>query len=223
MKMNWFLHAMRWVGIISGWPAQMVYFKRKVYFQNKKVQGRRIKGSALVISNHYNPADFVTNTFLLFPRMLYVVASEHAFKTPGLRLGMKFFGGIETDRNVKSMRFIHQSVAELKKGHLVQIFPEGHNTDDGRIHPFYPSYLVIALMGNAPIIPVISDGNYGLTKRLHVIIGEPIDLTDHFPGGKYTQEDLDRVNKMIYEHVLQLRQLLDEKVAAERRNRKETA
>lgn len=223
MKMTVWHHIGRWVGILTGWPAQLVYFKRKVYFQNKKVQGRRIKGGALVISNHYNPADFVNNTFLLFPRMLYVVASEYAFMTPGLKVGMKFFGGIETDRNIHGMSFIHQGAALLKKGKLLQIFPEGHNTEDGLIHPFYPSYLVLALMGNAPIIPVISDGNYGLTKRLHVIIGEPIDLRDHFPGGKYTQEDLDRVNQRIYEHVLQLRQLLDEKVAADRRNRKESA
>lgn len=222
MKMTAFHHIFRWVGIITGWPVQMVYFKRKVYFQNKQVQGRLIKGSALVISNHFNPADFVTNTFLLFPRMLYVVASEHAFKTPGLKVGMKFFGGIETDRNIHGMSFIHQSAALLNKGKLVQIFPEGHNTPDGKIHPFYPSYLVLALMGNAPIIPVISDGNYGIKKRLHVIIGEPIDLRDHFPDGKYTQKDLDRVNEVIYQHVLQLRQLLDEKVAAAHRHRKET-
>lgn len=222
MSMKWYHHVGRWIGIISGWPIQLIFFKRKVYYQNKKVQGRRIKGGALIISNHYCPADFVTNTFLLFPRMLYVVASEHAFKTPGLKVGMKFFGGIETDRNVHGMSFIHQSAALLKKGRLVQIFPEGHNTPDGQIHPFYPSYLVLALMGNAPIIPVISDGNYGLTKRLHVLIGEPIDLRDHFPGSKYTQEDLDRVNEVIYQHVLQLRQLLDEKIAVDHRKRKET-
>ena len=78
MKMTAFHHIFRWFGVISGWPIQMVYFKRKVYFQNKNVQGRRIKGGALVISNHYNPLDFVTNAFMLFPRMLYIVASEYA-------------------------------------------------------------------------------------------------------------------------------------------------
>ena len=220
--MKWYHHLGRWIGVISGWPIQLIYFKRKVYFQNKSVQGRRIKGGALVISNHFNPLDFVTNAFMLFPRMLYVVASEHAFKTKGLRFGMSFFGGIETDRNVKGMSFIHQAAALLHKGKLVQIFPEGHNSYDGKIHPFYPSYLVLALMGNAPIIPVISDGNYGLKKRLHVIIGEPIDLSDHFPGGKYTQADLERVNELVYQHVLQLRQLLDEKIAADHSGRKES-
>ena len=222
MKMNWFLHAMRWVGILSGWPIQLVFFKRKIYYQNRKVQGRRIKGGALIISNHYCPVDFIVNNFLLFPRMLYVVASEHAFKTPGLKLGMKFFGGIETDRNVRGMSFIHQAAALLKKGRLVQIFPEGHNTEDGKIHPFYPSYLVLALMGNVPIIPVILDGNYHIKKRQHTLIGEPIDLRDHFPDGKYTQQDLDRVNDLIYRHVLELKQSLDDKIAAEHKNRKGT-
>ena len=222
MKMKWYHHVGRWIGILSGWPVQLIFFKRKVYYQNKKVQGRRIKGGALIISNHYCPVDFVTNTFLLFPRMLYVVASEHAFKTPGLKVGMKFFGGIETDRKVYGMSFLHQASALLKKGKLVQIFPEGHNTEDGQIRPFYPSYLVLALMGGVPIIPVILDGTYDIKKRQHTLIGEPIDLRDHFPNGKYTQADLDRVNALIYQHVLELKQTLDENIAAEHRHRKET-
>lgn len=222
MNMKWYHHLGRWIGILSGWPAQLVFFKRKIYYQNKKVQGRRIKGGALIISNHYCPADYVNNAFVVFPRTLYVVASEHAFKSPGLKLGMRFFGGIETDRNVKGMSFLHQASALLKKGKLVLIFPEGRNTNDGKIHPFYPSYLVLALMGNVPIIPVILDGTYDIKKRQHTLIGEPIDLRDHFPGGKYTQADLERVNEKIYQHILSLKESLDEMIAAEHKNRKET-
>lgn len=222
MNMKWYHHVGRWIGILSGWPIQLVFFKRKIYYQNKKVQGRFVKGGALIISNHYCPVDFIVNTFVLFPRMVYVVASEHAFKSPGLRFGMRFFGGIETDRNIRGMSFLHQASALLKKGQLVQIFPEGHNTDDGKIHPFYPSYLVLALMGNVPIIPVILDGTYDIKKRQHTLIGEPIDLRDHFPDGKYTQQDLDRVNELIYRHVLALKQSLDDRIAAEHRHRKET-
>lgn len=214
--MKWYHHVGRWIGILSGWPIQLLYFRRKLHYQNKAVQGRFVKGGALIISNHYCPVDFVVNNFVLFPRMVYVVASEHAFKTPGLRFGMSFFGGIETDRNVRGMSFIHQSAALLQKGQLVQIFPEGHNTPDGKLHPFYPSYLVLALMGGVPIIPVVLDGNYTFKKQQHVLIGEPIDLADHFPGGKYTQADLERVNEQIYQHMLMLQKDLHERIYASR-------
>ena len=216
MPMKWYHHVGRWIGVLSGWPLQLLYFRRKIHYQNKAVQSRRVKGGALIISNHFCPADFVVNNFLFFPRMLYVVASEYAFNTKGLRFGMSFFGGIETDRSVRGMSFIHQSAELLQKGQLVQIFPEGHNTPDGKLHPFYPSYLVLALMGGVPIIPVVLDGNYTFKKRQHVLIGEPIDLADHFPGGKYTQADLDRVNEQIYQHMLMLQKDLNERIDASR-------
>ena len=216
MPMKWYHHLGRWIGILSGWPLQLLCFRRKIHYQNKAVQGRHIKGGALIISNHFCPADFVVNNFLFFPRMLYVVASEYAFNTKGLRFGMRFFGGIETDRTVRGMSFIHQSAELLQKGQLVQIFPEGHNTLDGKLHPFYPSYLVLALMGGVPIIPVVLDGNYTFKKRQHVLIGEPIDLADHFPGGKYTQADLERVNEQIYQHMLMLQKDLNARIDASR-------
>ena len=99
----------------------------------------------------------------------------------------------------------------------MQIFPEGHNTPDGQLHPFYPSYLVLALMGGVPIIPVVLDGNYSFKGRQHVLIGEPIDIADQFPGGKYTQADLERVNEQIYQHMCLLKQDLDNRIAAHSR------
>jgi 1-acyl-sn-glycerol-3-phosphate acyltransferase len=100
--------------------------------------------------------------FVLCPHKLCVVAAEIAFKNPFLRFGMKFFGGIEANRVTKDKSFVPKSVEEIKKGNLVQIFPEGHNTPDGKIHPFYKSYIAIPLDAKAPIIPIVTDGNYGM-------------------------------------------------------------
>lgn len=198
------LEMFRWIGVVTGYPFKCLYFKNKIYYENEKAT-RRVKGGALIISNHFNPLDYVLNVFIFFPRKLYVVASEHAFKNAFLRFGMKFWGGIEADRVTKSMRFIPQSIKEIKKGHLVQIFPEGHNTDDGTIKPFYPSYLLIAHMAKAPIVPVISDGNYGIFKRVHMIIGEEINLSQYHTTKKITKEDIAELNDIIYQKVLSLR------------------
>ncbi len=212
--MNIIYEFFRWFGVITGYPFKWLYFKNKYYYENDKAT-RKIKGGALIISNHFNPLDYVMNVFVFFPRKLYVVASEHAFKNAPLRFGMKFWGGIEANRDTKSMSFVTKSIRVLKKGNLVQIYPEGHNTDDGTIKEFYPSYLVIAQKADVPIVPVITDGGYGIFKRVHLMIGEPIMLSEYFSGRKMTREDIDRLNDIVRNKVLGLREELDRRVKAE--------
>lgn len=206
----------RWIGVITGYPFRWLFFKDKIYYENERAT-RRVKGGALIIANHFNPLDYVMNVFVFFPRKLYVVASEHAFKNVFLRFGMKFWGGIEANRVTRSMGFITQSIREIKKGHLVLIFPEGHNTDDGTIKAFYPSYILIAHKANAPIVPVISDGNYGPFKRLHLIVGEPIDLSEYLAAPKANKEEVARLNDIVREKVLALRAELDRRIEADKR------
>lgn len=210
-----FYEILRWVGVITGYPFKWTVFRSKNYYENENAT-RWVKGGALIISNHFGPLDYVMNVFLFFPRKLYVVASEDAFRTPGLRFGMKFWGGIEANRVTRSMSFVTKSIRELKKDHLVQIFPEGHNTDDGTIKAFYPSYLVIAQKADVPIVPVITDGNYGAFKQAHLMIGEPIYLSDYLENKKMSREDIDRLNEIVRNKVLALREELDRRIRKER-------
>ena len=124
---------------------------------------------------------------------------------------MKFFGTVQANRETRNMSFINESAALIKKGHLVQIFPEGQNTPDGNIHPFHRSYVLIAHRANAPIVPIISDGNYGLFKRVRVIIGEEIYVSDFIDPNKKTpnKAELEAVNNYVFQKVLELRQELE--------------
>ena len=148
----------RWIGLISGYPLQLLFFKRKTYYEDKSEQGRRVRGGALVISNHYSPLDYVMNMFLFPFRKLHVVMSEVTFRGRKKKLYKfltKFHGGICSDRDIMGMKFIDDSVEVIENGGLVQIFPEAHITADGDMHKFKTSYLMIALRSDAPIIPVI--------------------------------------------------------------------
>lgn len=214
--MEWLFDFFGYVGVITGFPFQWIFFAHKVYYEDKKVQGRYIKGGALLISNHYSPFDYVSTAGLLFPRKPDVVASEHAYKNKLQAFGMKFWGGIKCDRRIKSMRFVSESIKRIQRGRIVLIFPEGHNTPDGTIKDFYASYILIALRANCPIIPIVSDGNYSLFKRLHVIIGKPIWLRDYLDHEKYNKDDVIRLNEMVRNHVLELREDLDRRVEADR-------
>ena len=218
-----FFDIFRWFAIIQGFWLYWLFFKRKTYYEdgNPHRKSRRFKGPKLIISNHYCVLDFMLNMFLVLPRKLWVVASEHAYRNKLQGFGMRFFGGIPCDRRIRSMRFMEKSVEVLKNGGMVQIFPEGRNTDDGLIGPFYASYIVIAHRAGVPIIPIVTDGNYGFFKRTHVLVGNEIDLKDYITaeGPIIPRDQLESANEAIRNHVLALKSDLDARVAAEK-NRK---
>lgn len=210
----------RWFAIIQGFWLYWLFFKRKTYYEdgNPRRKSRRFKGAKLIISNHYCVLDFMLNMFLVLPRKLWVVASEHAYRNKLQGFGMRFFGGIPCDRRIRSMRFMERSVEVLKNGGMVQIFPEGKNTDDGSIGPFYASYIVIAHRAGVPIIPIMTDGNYGFFKRTHVLVGNEIDLKDYITaeGPIIPRDQLESANEAIRSKVLALKADLDARVAAEK-------
>ena len=96
----------RIIGLITGYPFQLLFFKRKTYYVDKK-NTHLFKGGKLIVSNHFNMFDYVLTSFVVFPRKLNVVASEMPFKNKLLRFGMKFFGAIEANRETKNMSFIN--------------------------------------------------------------------------------------------------------------------
>ncbi len=201
-----------WVAVITAYPLQLLFFKRKTYYEDEKNPTKPKKGGGLVISNHYHFFDYPLNMFALLPRRLNVVCSEIPYKSKLLTIGMKFFGGIQANRITKDLSFIDKSVEVIKKGGLVQIFPEGRNTDDGTVKEFKHSYILIAHRANAPIIPVVTDGEYGFFKRAHIIIGKEIRVSDYINSDLHTptRNDMRAVNHAIHSKVLELRERLEE-------------
>lgn len=205
-----FYELFRWIGLLLAYPLQLIFFKRKTYYEDKKSQSRFIKGGALVISNHYSAMDYMVNLFLFPFRKLYVVMAEFVFhKSKIFNFLTKFHGGIRSDRDLMSMRFIDESVEVLENGGLVQIYPEAHITLDGNMHEFKTSYLMIALRANVPIVPVIIDGNYGFFKRAHVLIGKKIFLTDYCQSLNPTKEEIIALNEIVQNKCLELKSELD--------------
>lgn len=207
---NLFLEIGRLFGLITGWPVQLLFFKRKTYYESENRPNLR-KGGKLIIMNHFNMLDYVLTSFIVFPRKLHAVTAEQAFRNPFFRFGMQFFGNIEANRETKNMDFMKTCAEVIRRGKLCQIFPEGHNTPDGNIHRFKQSYIVIAHWANAPIVPIVTDGNYGPFKRTSVIIGDEIDLSQFIDPSHAmpTREERKAANDYIFGKVLALRQELE--------------
>ncbi len=202
----------RWFGVLGAYPVFKVFFKTKVFYEDETSQSKRIDGGALIITNHYNLLDFFVNMFYMMPRKLYVVASEYAFRNKWITFGMSFFGGIQANRISRDMSFVDESVRLIKKGKLVQIFPEARNTTDGKIHDFKPSYLIIAHRAKAPIVPIVTDGNYGWSKKAHILVGKKIYLSDYCDSETLSKEDIIKLNEIVRNKVLSLKEELESRI-----------
>lgn len=207
-----FYEFFRWIAIITAFPLYLLYYKSKTYYEDGVDRKKWKKRGALVISNHFSVLDYPLVMYRALPHKLHVIASEHAFRNKLIRFGMRFFGGIEANRIIGNMSFIGKSADLIKNGKLVLIYPEGRNTPDGNIQPFKKSYILIAHAANAPIIPIVTDGNYGFFKRAHVIVGNQIDISGYITSDKRipTKEEREKVNEIVYGKMLALREQLEE-------------
>lgn len=60
---NWFVK-------ITGWLPQLILFRIRVYYEDKTVQNKRIKGKAILVSNHNSLMDFAVLMFVFWRRSL---------------------------------------------------------------------------------------------------------------------------------------------------------
>ena len=112
--MNVIYAIFRTIGLITGYPIQLLFFKRRTFYEDKK-STHLFRGGKLIVSNHFNMFDYVLTSFIVCPRKLNVVTSEAPFKNPFFRFGMKFFGAIQANRETKNMGFMDESAKAIKK------------------------------------------------------------------------------------------------------------
>ena len=78
----------------------------------------------------------------------------------------------------------------------------------GQKFPFTVRTAFIAIHSNAPIVPVYTDGNYGITKRVGVVIGAPIYIKELCIEGLGEQEQIAQLTKQLEEKVFALKEEL---------------
>ena len=102
----------------------------------------------------------------------------------------------------------------MERNKIVGVFPQGRLPVNGKPFPFKPGIVLIALRTNAPIVPVYTDGNYGITKRTRIIIGEEIHLQDYAESADVSSDELMRLTKMLEEKTEALKTCLEQKTGA---------
>lgn len=209
---NWFVK-------ITGAIPQHFAIGLKTYYEDKKVQNKKIKGKAIVISNHHALFDFAAMMFLFWRRTLRCVVAEVIYaKNALMRLFLRALGCIKVDRNDYDFAFVGKAKKILDKGGVVEIFPEARLNNKGEepLLEFKPSYVYLALESNAPIIPVYIKPRYFKKGKSRVIIGKPVDLCELYDSALTEKENIKNLNDYMKGKILELKSNLERQIDEEK-------
>lgn len=206
-----------WFTKITGIIPQALFFKTKMYYLNKKP---KIKGGALIISNHTSVYDYALYLFVFFIRHIYVLIAKSTYNQNGFIHGlMKNLGSIVVDRNSYDFNFMSEVEEKLNKNKLVLLFPEGRlpRKEEHDLLEFKPSFVYVALHTGKPIIPIYTNGEYGFLnkKRTRVMMGDPIYVKDLYDDEKSEKENIDYICNYVKDYIKKLRNELNKRVANE--------
>ena len=205
---------------ITGWPLQFFAFRKKIHYEDRRVQGRKIKGPAIIISNHTAVYDYAVMIYVFFGRILRCIMAEVLQQKKGLGGFLKAMGGIFVDRGGHDFGFVRQSLDILKEEGVVEIFPESRLPlpNEARPLPFKTVAGYLALTSGAPVIPVYTDGSYFRKTRAHVIIGKPIDASLLARDDCSDQENIQNITDALRKDIIRLGKLLDQKKKEKKRS-----
>ena len=191
----------------SAWPGLLLFRPKKLYLTEKATS--KIKGGALLISNHISLFDPMYLMMGIWRRRHHYIATKELFEASKFNewLFSKGFLCIKIDRDNFSIKTFKEIVNHLKDGELVSMFPEGHvNTDESGLNSFKSGMVIMALKSGCPIIPVYIKRREHWYSRLVLGIGEPINIDDFKKDKIATLEEINKAADYLLEqeHKLEL-------------------
>lgn len=171
-------HILRFIGK----PILYLLFLPKVIGK----QYTKIKGKAIIISNHISMWDplFIA---VVFRRQIFWMGKVELFKN---KIAKAFFFAVKAfpvRRGEGDLPAIRHAFRLLRDGKLFGIFPEGTRVKGNGVSKFEPGTSMIALKNDAPIVPIYIKGEYKFFRRMKMIVGEPIKLSEYV--GKKTDPE----------------------------------
>lgn len=147
------------------------------------------KGAVIAAANHKSYFDPPLVGMALEKRRISFMAKSELFRNPLFGQLIRYLGAFPVKRNSADMTAIRKSLVELKKGHVLCIFPEGGFVHGKALGRFHPGMAFLAILTGTPILPVAIIGAEPLPVKkgpLAVVIGKPIPVRKARPDDRNT-------------------------------------
>ena len=175
-----------------------------------------MEGRALVVANHLSNFDPVL-VCGCSPRGMRVMAKREMFETPLVGWTVWAFGAFPVRRHSADMGALRVGRNHLLAGRAVLVFPEGTRAPEQALIPALPGSAMLAMLGDAPVVPVAVTGTEALSgprailgglfrgrPTVRVEFGEPFSLGEGAPTGRRAEQATDllmrRIAALLPEH-----------------------
>lgn len=196
------------------------------------------KGAFVLAPNHYSEFDPLVVAIAVYRtgRLPRFMAKESLFRIPVLGWVLRKTGMIPVARSSSASavkQTLKQSSDLVEHGRGVIVYPEGTLTRDPDLWPMRgkSGAVRLALAGDIPLIPMAQWGTqeimgryqkglslWPLRKRVRVLIGDPVDLSDLRGRGGENAVLVEATDRLMVAVTALLEQLRDEKAPAVRWN-----
>ncbi|MFX3633506.1 MAG: lysophospholipid acyltransferase family protein [Candidatus Pristimantibacillus sp.] len=133
------------------------------------------EGPVVLCSNHISLLDPPT-VGIKVKRKVHYMAKQELFNVPLFGSLIRALGAFPVKRGGVSKDAIRSAINLLKEGKVMGIFPEGtRNNSEGAGKK---GAAMIAIRSGAAVVPVAIVGNYKPFRKMTIIYGKPIDLSE---------------------------------------------
>lgn len=209
------------------WPTVFLAYVllRLIYFGARLVLGMEVKGSAvfkqlkppyLICPNHQSYIDpFLVCSILptsVLTRILHVGASRY-FTGFAMSHLARLINVVPIDPDVHLLRAMRAAATALREGRVLNVYPEGRRSFDGRLGAFKKGAAILATELNVPIVPVALDGTYRIWPRgssrirlakVTISFGQPIEIRQLTPNNTNDEKKYEEVTALIKERISQM-------------------
>ncbi len=201
---------------------QFIYLAARLLFR-MEVTGmetlKQLQSPYLICPNHQSYLDpfLVCSTYPhpVLEKTFHVGASMY-FTNRVMAWVARLINVVPIDPDLQLLRAMRAGAMGLRAGKILNIYPEGQRSFDGKLHDFKKGAAILATELDLPIVPVALDGPYRIMPRkswrlrlakVKVRFGEPIDVKEIKAS---TPDEEDAYEKVIAEVKGSIQAMLDE-------------
>jgi len=118
----------------------------------------------IIASNHTSALDVFAAGHAL-GRPSYFVAKIELVQTPIIGPFLASVGAIPARRDERDTDVLRQLLAVLKSGGMIGLAPEGTRSPDGRMAPYDPGFVWLAVRTGSLVVPIAIHGTYHLMPK----------------------------------------------------------